>query len=303
MAINPVILIFAKKKVTFSQYKNFLFEQLDGFYTLTELKIIWSVLVYRFCGLSHLQLMTMGEKPIHDVHFSFLNQAVKRMQQHEPLEYVTGEAQFLNLRIWVNPSVLIPRPETEELFMIVKEYFSGRPEPMQIIDLGTGSGCIAIALKSLYTNSTVAATDIDPCAVSTARFNANLNRLDVKLFVHDMLNDEELPVTEDMDVIVSNPPYVLKSEQAEIKQRVKNYEPHLALFAKEENPLKFYSVCKDYVFRYLKPGGLFVFEINENLNKEVFELFQDFKDELSDIEIIKDSFGKHRFVKGVKRET
>jgi release factor glutamine methyltransferase len=207
----------------------------------------------------------------------------------------------LNLKLWVNESVLIPRPETEELVMHLSEYFKkAKKTPLQIIDLGTGSGCIALSLKKLYPKAKIIATDISESTLTTARYNSNKNQSHIQFFNHDMLKEENLPIESTFDAIVSNPPYVLKEESEFMSLHVLDHEPHIALFAQQSQPLAYYHQLKDYVIRYLQPGGYFIFEINESLGQETKEIFSYQNEHITEISLLKDAFGKYRFISGIK---
>jgi release factor glutamine methyltransferase len=194
----------------------------------------------------------------------------------------------------VTPAVLIPRPETEELVdLIIKENggFSGR-----IIDFGTGSGCIAIALASHFKEASVTATDISEDALEIARHNAHLNGVSVDLLRSDIFKpSNELPLK--ADIIVSNPPYVRKSEKKLMHRNVLDFEPHQALFVSDDDPLAFYRAILVISRNLLTEGGKTYFEINEAMGEKMKELFDDFS--YSGTEIIKDLNGKDRFIKGV----
>jgi release factor glutamine methyltransferase len=294
--------IFAKNltDLTFQEFKNFTYQELADVYSPAELRIVLRQLTQCFCGLSDTDFLLSGNNNIHEWHLQSLLNAVERLRQNAPLEYVTGKAQFHGLSLWVNESVLIPRPETEEMIGFVDQFFSGKNKPAHIIDLGTGSGCLALTLKKKYPEATVSATDISHVALTTARYNTNAHQLDINFQLHNMLQEENLPVSCNQDLIISNPPYVLRSEMKTIHERVKHYEPGGALYVPDDQPLLFFHHLKDYVLRYLQPGGFFIFEINSLLSESVRDLFSWQSEYLQNITLLNDAFGKVRFLSGVK---
>jgi release factor glutamine methyltransferase len=285
----------------FSEFRQYLRYELNEIYTQPELTIIEKLLIEKFCGVSWPVVLISQNEHLHDLHLGILRNAVQKLKMNMPVEYVTGYVEFCDLKLWVNDSVLIPRPETEELVEYIRNYFKGKLSPQFIIDFCTGSGCIAIALKKSFPEATVYATDISKSALHTARYNANLHGFEVEFLQHDLLTDESLPFEYDVDIIVSNPPYVTVSELYGMQERVKDYEPHNALFAPEPDPLKFYHHLKDFALRYLKPGGCFMFELNEKYHENVKEIFQWYHENITDLNVIRDSFGKERFLFGVKK--
>lgn len=286
--------------MTFQEFFSYANTELEKIYSPTELKIIIPVLIERFCGISKIELLLGKNEKIHKLHVGFLLESVSRLKENMPLEYVTGEADFLDMKLWTNPAVLIPRPETEDLVQYVKNFYAAGAKPKSIIDFGTGTGCIALALKKLYPDAFVCATDVSNSALQVARYNANFNKLSVEFFLHNMLTDEQLPVAQNPDLIVSNPPYVLISESEFMHSRVKDYEPHLALYGGIEQPLQYFLSLKDLVLRYLNPGGYFIFELNSMLSDDVFKIFRDHDDNICSVQILDDSFKRKRFISGKK---
>lgn len=284
----------------FSEFRQYLRCELNVIYTQPELTFIEKLLIEKFCGVSWPVVLISQHEHIHGLHLGFLQKAVQKLKKNIPPEYVTGYAEFCGLQLWVNDSVLIPRPETEELVEYIRNYFRGQSSPGHIIDFCTGSGCIAISLKTFFPGATVYATDISKSALHTARYNANFHGLEVEFLQHDLLKDESLPFKNDPDIIVSNPPYVTVSELGEMHERVKCHEPHMALFAPQNDPLKFYQHLKDYVLRYLKPGGCFMFELNSNTAEQVFDTFKYHNEQIDPLRLVDDAFGQKRFLFGIK---
>jgi len=218
------------------------------------------------------------------------------LNQNEPVQYVLGEAYFFGRKFLVNPSVLIPRAETEELVAEVKAHLKGshKMKTIRILDIGTGSGCIPITLVLEIPDSELYATDVSSEALLVAKTNAQKLGAEVTFLHHNILQSEI--AIENLDVIVSNPPYVTPSEQDAMKKNVIFYEPHLALFAPETEPLVFYHVIAERAKKVLNPGGLLAVEINEKFGREVSNLFLEMG--FHCIEIKKDLQGKDRIVKG-----
>lgn len=225
-----------------------------------------------------------------------INRIVERLKNYEPIQYILGETLFMGLHLKVNPSVLIPRPETEEL---VQWIFEQEKIPETVLDIGTGSGCIALALKKLFPQSTVCACDKYAEALSVAKENSTINRLNVHFFQADILDVENFPICEKQEIIVSNPPYVLDKEKKVMNSNVLDYEPHSALFVPDDNPLLFYETIADFSQKWLIPGGQLYFEINEKYGKDIVEML----DRLAfvDIELKKDLQKKDRMIKAMKR--
>ncbi len=207
-----------------------------------------------------------------------------------PLQYATGIAFFCDLKLKVNPSVLIPRPETEELIYIITK--RNHLKSPKILDIATGSGCIAIALAKQIGNSAVTALDISKEALETATENAKIHGVNINFRKLDIL-DNFTPEANQFDIVVSNPPYVRKSEKQYMAENVLKHEPHIALFVPDEQPLFFYDAIAHKALRWLKPKGMLYMEINEALGNQVKKLLSDTG--YIDIEIYDDFRGKPRF--------
>ena len=185
-----------------------------------------------------------------------------RLRQQEPLQYILGKTQFFGLPFVVNPSVLIPRQETVELVAWVLEEAKGK-KGLRVLDVGTGSGCIPVALKKRRPDLTVHALDVSPSALETARENARLNQVEVTFHEADILDEktwEQFPM---YDIIVSNPPYIIEEERAVMPPQVLEHEPALALFTGNDDPLRFIKAIAEFATKKLNPGGLLFFELNE----------------------------------------
>lgn len=222
-----------------------------------------------------------------------------RLKQNEPVQYVLEEAWFAGMKFKVNKHVLIPRPETEELVeWLVKEASGPELPAISILDVGTGSGCIAIAIKKKLPLSKVHAIDISNEALSLARENSIALGTDIELICLDFLNEEKWKELGMYEMIVSNPPYVLQKEKETMHKRVASYEPTLALFVPDEDGLIFYRELAEFSLQHLKADGNIFVEINESCGKEVVNLFQ--SKGFHSVELRKDMQGKDRMVRGVK---
>ena len=247
-----------------------------------------------------------------------LIKAQKRLNQGEPVQYITGISTFLDHAIRVKPGILIPRPETEGLVLWVEEVIrkekerhaehpgSGKKTPTQtagseekagdILDIGTGSGCIAIALAAKLPEYQVSACDIDQNILEVAQNNAQQNNVLINFFLADILQDTQPPSACDVDVIVSNPPYVRQLEKAGLQKQVRAFEPAGALFVPDEDPLLFYRAICAFARTALRPGGWLFFEINEVMGEACVALMK--LHGFQDVELSHDFHGKDRYVAG-----
>ena len=228
-----------------------------------------------------------------------LEEIITRLQNGEPVQYVLGEADFAGRTFHVEPGVLIPRPETAELCQWIEEEVSSleADDPKQILDICTGSGCIAITLGLNIPNSEVTGWDISEDALRIAQGNVEMLKAgNVRIEYQNALM---LPKTaETADIIVSNPPYICEKEKADMEKNVLEHEPSLALFVPDEDPLKFYRAIAEYASSALKSGGALYFEINPIYEKETREMLQEL--DFKDIETKEDAFGKKRMMRAMK---
>lgn len=228
-----------------------------------------------------------------------LEEIITRLQNGEPVQYVLGEADFAGRTFQVEPGVLIPRPETAELCQWIEEEVSSlkADERKQILDICTGSGCIAITLGLTIPNSEVTGWDISEDALRIAQGNVEMLKAgNVRIEYQDALM---LPkAAEAADIIVSNPPYICEKEKADMEKNVLEHEPSIALFVPDEDPLKFYRAIAEYASSALKPEGALYFEINPIYEKETREMLEELG--FKDIETKEDAFGKKRMMKAKK---
>jgi release factor glutamine methyltransferase len=228
--------------------------------------------------------------------FAFWDVILQELKKEVPIQYLLGKTNFYGLDFEVNENVLIPRPETEELVeWIVKENAkTDKTKTLKILDIGTGSGCIAVSLAKNLPNAKVYAIDVSKKALETAKRNAINNKVEVTFLLNDVLELEELPY--DFDIIVSNPPYVRHLEKEEIKKNVLDYEPHLALFVEDHDALIFYKKIATLAQDNLFKNGQLYFEINQYLGKEMIDLLEEM--EFKNIELRKDIYDNDRMLRG-----
>lgn len=255
------------------------------FYSKDEAREIAFLLLQKLWGISRTDLL-MGET---DRETDSLEFYIERINQGEPVQYILGEAWFMNRRFEVNPSVLIPRPETEEMVSRVASL-----TPATILDLGTGCGCIPVTLALEIPEAHVYAIDISDHALATAESNARMHQARVTFAHASMLNFENPFETAQFDLIISNPPYVKENEKPEMRKNVLDFEPHLALFVPDQDPLVFYRHIAEAGLRYLAPNGSVWVEINSHLGEETAATFREAG--YSHVRLLKDFFGKERFL-------
>ena len=243
-------------------------------------------------GWSRVDLLVDADKELGEVRVEAVKNIVDRLLKHEPLQYVLGYEDFMGLKINVNPSVLIPRPETQELVNIIIDR-EAKASDLSVLDAGTGSGAIAVALSRNLRFARVMAIDNSDAALEVARSNAERLRTPVTFVNADMLSLASLP-GEPFDIIVSNPPYVLDSERAEMSANVLGHEPSVALFVPDSDPLRFYLALARYAAAGgLKPDGRLYFECNP---LTIGVLSSQLEADFDEVEAIRDSFGRKRFI-------
>jgi release factor glutamine methyltransferase len=250
-----------------------------------------------FATLQHLGISrtdVLAEREV-DIELDALEQIVIRLNQHEPLQYIFNEAWFYGRKFFVDGNVLIPRPETEMLIDIAKKSFSKQAD-ISVLDIGTGSGCIAISLALEFPNAKVAAIDISISALRVANRNAKSLQASVNFSELDILQD--IPTDSKFNLIVGNPPYIAHSERDTLPKNVLQYEPHLALFGAENDALIFYRTIAKAAYSIIDEGGVLAMEINERLGNEVRDIFS--ISGFSELQIHPDIFGKDRVVTAVK---
>jgi len=276
------------------KFLNFLKDE----YPVQEVNSFFNLLTECYLGMSRLDFALKPEKELSSIETGKFESAIHRLSQHEPIQYIIGETEFFGLKFKVDENVLIPRPETEELVQWILDDIreSKNPSKLKILDIGTGSGCIAISLAKNLSNAEIFALDISGKALKTAEENASLNKVEVNFIQADILNQESL--TGKFDVIVSNPPYVREIEKTEMHRNVLENEPDLALYVKDTDPLIFYRKITKLATEGQNKNGSLYFEINQYLAGETEEILKNFNFET---ELKKDIFGNYRMLKGTKR--
>jgi len=284
------------------EIQNIFHKELDSIYGTDEVGSFFNILIDFYLGLNRIALVLEPNYTITKEEEQPLFEALSRLKLEEPIQHIIGETEFYGLPFKVNKHTLIPRPETEELVDLILKSLSGKKDqPLKLLDIGTGTGCIAISLAKHLPNAHVFAVDVSPEALKVTRENAKLNNVSITCIedsILDIQNDMLKSAIGFFDVIVSNPPYVRDLEKVEIKNNVLQHEPHLALFVKDDNPLQFYKAISDYAMTALKESGLLFFEINQYLGAEMKTLLKTAL--YKDIELKNDMFGNQRMLKGMK---
>jgi len=278
------------------EIKDIYHKELDEIYPKEEVDSMFYLMIEHFLGLERFILAINPDIIITKEEEQHMFEGLSKLRQEQPIQYILGETTFMDLKIMVNESVLIPRPETEELVNWVLDDLEKCNESIKLIDIGTGSGCIAIALSKLNPNIKATAIDISKSALEVARNNALVNDVNIKFVKADILKTTSLG--ERYNIIVSNPPYVRGKEIGNMRNNVLQNEPLLALFVPDEDPLLFYRAIAQLAVADLAQNGVLYLEINQYLGADVKGLLKEFN--FSDIELRKDIFGNDRMIKARK---
>jgi len=268
--------------------------ELDAIYGKEEVSSFFYLLIEHYLGLERFILAVQPELIITKEKESPLFEALSKLKLQVPIQYIIGKTHFMDLDFVVNKNVLIPRPETEELVRWVLDDFSTVKSDLKILDIGTGSGCIAVSLAKNLPKAKVYAIDVSEEALVVAKETAKLNGVEIYFINADILEVNDLD--DKFDIIVSNPPYVRMLEKQEMKNNVLDNEPELALFVADDNPLIFYKKIIELAAKNLIDKGVLYFEINQYLGKETQSLLE--ATNFSEIELRKDFFGNDRMLKG-----
>lgn len=278
---------------TLSEIRRLFLKNLPPLYGQREAQSLTRLCFSEITGSSGLQLQARADMPLPPENIRELQRVLAGLQKQEPVQYLLGHTWFFDLKLKTDKRALIPRPETEELVSkIVTRNSLSTPA---VLDIGTGSGAIALALKSVLPGAEVYAADVSTDALELVRENAALTGLQIHPVQIDILREDlnSLPVSQ-WDIIVSNPPYVTFAERQQMQPNVLAHEPHLALFVEDDDPLLFYRTIALQAQRYLKPGGWLYFEINEAYGAELEVLLKEMK--FADLTIEQDLTGRDRFV-------
>lgn len=275
------------------EIKKIFHKELSGIFPKEEIDSFFYLSIEHYLGLERFILALQPGLVIDKQEEDLLFEALNRLKQQEPIQYILGETQFADLRFMVDESVLIPRPETEELVRWIQHDYQQPESPPSILDIGTGSGCIAVSLAKYIQGSHVYATDISQEALEIASKNAAINGVKVEFLHSDITTTKTLGRR--FDVIVSNPPYVRSLEKEEMSDNVVKYEPDLALFVPDKDPLMFYRHIARFANENLIPGGAVYLELNQYLAGKTATLFED--ENFSEIELRKDLYGNDRLLR------
>ena len=272
---------------------NIIREELSNHYPTGEVTALTRIIATELLGVSQMAFYLKDNITLTAEQKTLLDNAIERLKEHEPIQYIQGYSDFCGLRFKVTPATLIPRPETSELVEWISSEAIGNES---ILDIGTGSGCIAISLANKLSQSKVTAWDISPEALAVATENSRNNGTEVNFGQVDILSYE--PKSAQFDIIVSNPPYIKENEKSAMRSNVLDWEPHTALFVSDNDPLLFYRTIAKKGLTLLKPGGTLYFEINRAHGTETMKKLADYG--YTNIELRKDFADNDRMIKAVK---
>jgi release factor glutamine methyltransferase len=289
-------------------YKTTFLQELSSLYEEQEIESFFYIILEKLHGLKRIYLALNPQTVMDGAHLKQWKNIVSELKKQRPVQYILGETTFYGLLFLVNENTLIPRPETEELVELIIEStnYELRNTKLKVLDIGTGSGCIAISLAKHLPTSEVFAIDVSEKALAVAKKNSELNHVKVNFINVDVFKINDLnelathnpQLATKFDIIVSNPPYVRNLEKDEIKPNVLEYEPHLALFVDDIDPLLFYRKIAELAIKNLSPNGKLYFEINQYLGKETIKLLEDFG--FRNVELKKDIYGNDRMIEGTR---
>ena len=280
--------------MTIKHYRDQFIQELTPLYDAGEAESFFYLILEAKHQLKRVDLALQPDLVFSKAELETWNLILEQLKKEIPIQYLLGSTHFYGLELEVNPNVLIPRPETEELvdWIIQSSKFKVQSSKFKILDIGTGSGCIAISLAKNLPNAEVFALDVSDKALATAQKNAELNQVTIQFIHQSILETENLG--RQFDLIVSNPPYVRHLEKQEIKKNVLDNEPHLALFVDDNDALIFYQKIAQLAKKNLCPNGQLYFEINQYLGQETLDLLQEMG--FKDITLRKDIYGNDRMI-------
>lgn len=272
--------------------------ELNGIYATDEIQSFTYILLSHITGYSKVDIIVNKNTIFSDVQRAMLNSFVNKLKIHTPIQYIVGKTEFYGFPFLVTDSVLIPRPETEELIEWITESCVKYNES-NLLDVGTGSGCIAVSLAHLFPKAKVTAFDISDDALKIAIRNAELNKVEVTFKIVDILNTEDYSKPDSQwDLIVSNPPYIPNAEQCEIHANVLDHEPHIALFVPDSDPLIFYRKIMKFALIHLKAGGYLFFETHRDWAEDIVKILE--VNGFYNVQLRKDLSGNNRMIKAQK---
>ena len=282
----------------FKTYKATFQKELSSLYDEKEIESFFYIVLESFHNLKRIDLALNPDSEMDADQLLRWEHVLNELKKQKPIQYILGATEFYGLPFLVNEDTLIPRPETEELveWILESTKYEIQNTKLKVLDIGTGSGCIAISLAKNLPNAQVFALDVSEKALAIAQKNAKINTVEVHFMLKNILETEDL--AEQFDVIVSNPPYVRNLEKAEIKSNVLDYEPHLALFVEDDDALLFYRKIAQLAKKNLTKNGRLYFEINQYLGKETFELLESLG--FKNVELRKDIYGNDRMIRGTR---
>jgi len=284
--------------LTIKKYREYFINSLEDLYPIEELQSIFYLLASKYLNLSRIDIALQFDDTLTSDEEINFNQAIDRLKIYEPVQYILEETDFFGYPFLVNKQVLIPRPETEELVAWIIE--DVKEKETTLLDIGTGSGCIAISLAKKLNDASVTAIDVSKEAIDVAKKNSAQNHTKIEFMEVDVLHfkdnvELQQKLNSKFDIIVSNPPYVRIKEQELMRPNVLKHEPDLALYVANETPLLFYKKIVQLSNLYLKAGGRLYFEINEYLGNELKKMLME--EGFKHVQIKKDMFGKDRMIK------
>ena len=276
-----------------SEIKNIFHLELDGLYAKEEVDSFFFLFLEKYINIDRFGLVMQPNLVLTKEEENPFFTGLSELKKERPIQYIIGETTFMDSLLKVNENVLIPRPETEELVQWLIDDVGATSE-LKILDIGTGSGCIAVSLAKNLQNSKVYALDVSKEAIHLAKENAVLNGVEINFINADILTSS-LDLDLSFDIIISNPPYVREIEKEEIHNNVKNYEPSLALFVSDANPLIFYEAIAEFSKKHLSKDGKLYIEINQYLGEETKALFEN--KNFNKVILKKDIFDNHRMIR------
>lgn len=285
---------------TIQEFKQHFSKELSALYNKSEIHILFRIILEDMLGFStHEARILDDHRRLQSEEVQKLQKSLNELKTGKPIQLITGIAYFLGEKFFTSPDALIPRPETEELVLEILKCVSDKNTDIRLLDIGTGSGCIAISLKKNLPKATVYALDISTKALRIAQKNAKQLHAEVHFLHSDILSPDLPKEIGKVDIIVSNPPYIADSERKDMEKNVLAHEPHKALFVPDDRPLLFYEAIVKTADKHLSPHGKIFFEINQRFGKEVSDLLK--RNGYSDVELIQDIHGADRIVSATKK--